>query len=348
VAASAGALARPRSARHTRLVRRAAVVALVVAGYLASIGVARADTHDFWRDIITPHAQQVEAIVQRVNNVLQQIDYGVTTFDVVDNRARVLERTYAELRFARKLAPDDLDVLALLGRVADDLGNTHAALDALQAAVALSKDGPSAEVAGRLGSIYLRTGDLDSAIRYLRLAQVAAATPSAAQDVIHLATALALRGQMADAIEVLSSWGNGVAAFQGGEPASNAVAFALAVFYDRDEQRGAAFDVLDRMQSQMPPPTFGQMVQAALATVRFEPAEDEGYFQALLYESQGDYSEARAAWATYAASGGTYRARALEHVAAIDAERKAHPGAHPVPQAQAPQGIVPQRWRRRP
>jgi hypothetical protein len=339
-------------------VRRAAVVALV----LASIGAraARADyvrapsdhrSHDFWLDIVSPHAEQVAAIVQRVNNLLQQIDYGVTTFDAVENRTRMLERTYAELRFARKLAPDDLDVLTLIGRVADDLGNTHAAIDALQAALALSKDGPSADVAGRLGSIYLRTHDLDAAIRYLRLAEVAVTTPNAAQDTIHLATALALRGQMADAIEVLSSWGNGVAAFQGTEPATTGVAFALAVFYDRDEQRGAAFDVLDRMQAQMQAPSFAQMVQSALASIRFAPAEDESYFEALLYETQGDYSEARAAWATYAASGGAYRARALEHIAAIDAERDAHPGAHPVPsqaQGQIPQFGPPPRRRFRP
>ena len=115
-----------------------------------------------------------------------------------------------------------------------------------------------------------------------------------------------------------------------------AVSFALAVFYDRDDQRSAAFEILDRMQTNLQP-NFASQVQASLAMVRFEPAEDESYFDALLYESQGDYSEARAAWATYAASGGAYRARALEHVAAIDAERKAHPGAHPVPQSQQTQ-----------
>jgi hypothetical protein len=332
-------------------VRRAAVVALVLAiGPSARADYARAPSdqhpHDFWLDIVSPHAEQVQAIVQRVNNLLQQIDYGMTTFDAVENRTRMLERTYAELRFARKLAPDDVDVLTLLGRVADDLGNTHSAIDALQAAAALSKDGPSADIAGRLGAIYLRTRDLDSAIRYLRLAQVATATPNAAQDAIHLATALALRGQMADAIELLSSWGNGVTTFQSLESATTAVAFALAVFYDRDEQRGAAFDVLDQMQAQMQAPSFAQMVQSAMTSVRFEPPEDESYFEALLYETQGDYSEARAAWATYAASGGAYRGRALEHIAAIDAERDAHPGAHPVPSQQQQGPAMPKPRRR--
>jgi tetratricopeptide (TPR) repeat protein len=339
-------------------VTRAAVIALVLASMAPR---ARADyarppverehrVHDFWLDIISPHAAQVQAIVQRVTSSLQMIDYGMQAIDAVDGRTRMLARAYAELRFARKLAPDDLDVLTLLGRVADDLGNTHAAVDALQSALALSKDAPSADIAGRLGAIYLRTGDLDSAIRFLRLAQVAVGTPTAAQDAIHLATALALRGQMADAIDLLSSWGNGAAAFQGGDGPSTAVAFALAVFYDRDEQRSAAFEALDRMQSQLQPPSFGQMVQSSLAGIRFEPAEDESYFDALLYESQGDYSEARAAWATYAASGGAYRARALEHVAAIDAERAIHPGAHPVPQSQTPpqQFMPPPRRRMRP
>jgi hypothetical protein len=66
------------------------------------------------------------------------------------------------------------------------------------------------------------------------------------------------------------------------------------------------------------------MVQNVLAGMRFAPAEDRHYYYGLLYEAAGHYTEARAEWALYAAAGNaTYRRRALEHIAAIDALRRA-------------------------
>jgi hypothetical protein len=68
--------------------------------------------------------------------------------------------------------------------------------------------------------------------------------------------------------------------------------------------------------------------------MRFAPAEDQHYYQALLYEVMGNYTEARAEWALYAAADMPYRARALEHIAAIDSLRRAPaqgPGTAPVP-----------------
>ena len=63
--------------------------------------------------------------------------------------------------------------------------------------------------------------------------------------------------------------------------------------------------------------------------MRFAPAEDRHYFYGLLYESAGNYVEARAEWALYAASGESpWRARALDHIHAIDAQRTA-PKAKP-------------------
>ncbi len=232
-------------------------------------------------------------------------------------------------------------MLTRLGRVADELGNTHQAVEALEAALALQKDAPDPEATARLGSIYLRMHDLDQAVRYLRLAEQSRSTIEQAQTSIALATALAMRGQMADALDALQAWNQGANMYQQGwDQPQLAAGFALAVFYDRDDQRGAAFDVLDHMQSALQT-GYGQQVQAALLVLRFEPAEDEAYFNALLYESQGDYSEARAAWSTYAASGGQYRGRALEHITAIDAERKAHPGAHPVMPSAQTMGVTP-------
>jgi tetratricopeptide (TPR) repeat protein len=294
---------------------------------------ASSGPHNFWRDIAMPHADQIAQILSHVDQTLVSFDtpYVAAADSSGENRMRVLRNAFAQLRFARKLDPQSVEVLTRLGRVADDLGNTRQAIEAFEAVLAQAKDAPNVEVAGRLGSIYLRIHDLDQAVRYLRLAQDDNHTSEdRAQATISLATALALRGQMADAIDTLAAWTSGVNAYQQGyDQGLAATAFALAVFYDRDEQRGAAFEVLDKMQSAMQT-GFGQTVQSALLLLRFEPPEDEAYFNALLYESQGDYSEARQAWATYAASGGAYRGRALEHIEAIDAERKAHPGAHPV------------------
>jgi hypothetical protein len=109
------------------------------------------------------------------------------------------------------------------------------------------------------------------------------------------------------------------------------VAFALAVQYDRDEQHGAAFEVLDRMQTVLQG-QMGALVQTALASMRFAPAEDQHYYLGLLYEAVGSYSEARAEWALYAAAPGLpYRGRALDHIAAIDNQRRATPPAPPPP-----------------
>jgi hypothetical protein len=129
---------------------------------------------------------------------------------------------------------------------------------------------------------------------------------------------------MSDAIDVLS---NALPSAAGSyfTDASTLVSFALAVHYDRDEQRGAAFEILDRMQAALQQ-ELGQFVQRSFAELRFAPAEDEYYYQALLYEALGAYTEARAEWSLYAAvPDATWRHRALEHVRALDALRAAAP-----------------------
>ena len=69
--------------------------------------------------------------------------------------------------------------------------------------------------------------------------------------------------------------------------------------------------------------SFAPQLQNALATMRFAPAEDQHYYQGLLYEVLDQYPEARAAFALYAASdAAAWRERALDHVRAIDAKRR--------------------------
>ena len=297
------------------------------------------DRGDFWREVIEPHSQEVGRMLYLARTMLQQTenaqfgDYDPTG----EQRAKFFRDVYGMMRCAHRLAPDNLEVLKLLAQSADELGKTRQALDALEAAVHLAgpdKVGP--EIAGRLGEIYLRLGKIDDAIRFLRIAQgpVAAMNPTSAQVVVHLSSALAARGEMAAAIEVLENSLPPNVPFYSNELAL--VGFALAVQYDRDDQRGAAFDVLDRMQSQLQAQQFAAQVQNGLALMRWAPPEDQHYYQALLYEAMGHYVEARAEWALYAASGDLpFRARALQHIAAIDT----------MPHTLPPDPGVPRRYR---
>jgi hypothetical protein len=292
-----------------------------------------ADAGDFWRDVLEPHGAAVTAIIARAKAAIDKVGDAVPEGeDGVDQRVRRLGDAYGMLRYARKLAPDNPDVLSLFGTAADELGKTRQALDALMACVRIQ--GPEragAEVTGRLGMIYLRLGQLDDAIRWLRYAQGATAGAGNAVPIVHLATALAARGDMSEAIDVL---GNALPAQTNyyTDPVT-LVSFALAVHYDRDDQPAAAFEVLDRMAATLQQ-ELAPFTQRALATIRFAPPEDQYYYQAMLYEALGDYIEARAEWALYASeTDAPWRRRALEHVKAIDAQRRAGPGGHPTPPA---------------
>lgn len=288
---------------------------------------------DFWREVIEPHGEVVTAIVARARSAIGKLGEATADGDAaVDQRVRYASDAYGMLRYARRLSPENPEVLSLFGTVADELGKTHQALEALEACVRiLGPDRAGSEVTGRLGMIYLRLGKLDDAIRWLRYAQGPIAGPDGAVSTVHLATALAARGEMADALDLLA---NALPAQTNyfTDPVT-LVSFALAVHYDRDEQRGAAFEVLDKMQATLQQ-ELGPFAQRALAGMRFAPPEDQYYYRALLYEALGDYTEARAEWALYAAvTDAPWRHRALDHVHAIDAQRRAAPGPHRAPPA---------------
>jgi tetratricopeptide (TPR) repeat protein len=285
---------------------------------------------DFWREIIEPHGATVSAVVAKARSAIEKLPELSDGDRAVERRMRALGDAYGMLRYARKLAPENPEVLGLLGDAADELGKTRQALEALQACVQIQ--GPEragASVTGRLGMIYLRMGRFDDAVRWLRHAQGPIAVADNAVAVVHLATALAARGQMSEALDVL---GNALPAQTNyfTDPVT-LVSFALAVHYDRDEQRGAAFEVLDRMQATLQL-ELGPFTQRALAAMRFAPPEDVYYYEALLYEALGNDIEARAEWALYAAiPDAPWRRRALDHIQAIDAMRSARPGAAPAP-----------------
>lgn len=284
------------------------------------------DRGNFWRDMLSPHKDEVDMIVLKARQAINTADMALySDYDPTGlERTRFYREVYGMLKYARKLAPDNLEVLRLLGQCADEHGKTREAMEAMQAAIDIAgTEKAGIDATGRLGIIYLRLGKLDDAIRYLRAAQlpVTAGQPLTAQVVVHLSHALALRGQMTEAIDVLA---NNIPAQVQYYPNELAlVSFALAVQYDRDEQRGAAFDILDKMENTLQG-QLGAMVQNVLSGMRFAPAEDRHYYYGLLYEAAGHYTEARAEWALYAAAGNApYRRRALEHIAAIDALRRA-------------------------
>jgi tetratricopeptide (TPR) repeat protein len=291
------------------------------------------DRGDFWREVLEPHGELVTAIAARARATVSKLRDEAAEGDASrDLRGRQLSDAYGMLRHAHHLDPENAEVLGLLGTVADELGKTHQALEALSACVRLQ--GPEragAEVTGRLGMIHLRLGKLDDAIRWLRYAQGSISAADHAAATVYLATALAARGEMPDAIDLLANAVRGQTNYFTDPVAL--VSFALAVHYDRDEQRGAAFEVLDKMAATLQQ-ELGPFAQRALAAIRFAPAEDEYYYHALLYEALGDYAEARAEWALYAqVIDAPWRRRALEHVQAIDAQRSAHPGPRQPPVA---------------
>jgi len=280
-----------------------------------------ADRGNFWRNLLTPHRDEVDLILNRAKQALNTADMALySDYDPTGTeRIRFYKEIYGMLKYARKLEPDNVEVLQLLGRCADEHGKTREAIEALQAALDIAGDKAPTDIAGRLGIIYMRLGKLDDAIRYLRMAEgpVIAGQPVSAQVLVHLSNALAARGQMTDAIDVLAT--NVPATAQYFQNELVLVSFALAVQYDRNEQRGAAFDVLDKMQNTLQG-QLAMMGQQQLAGMRFAPAEDKHYYYGLLYEANGNYVEARAEWALYAAAGNLpFRRRALDHIEALDA-----------------------------
>lgn len=287
--------------------------------------------HNFWRDMLSPHQDEIDQILQKVRNGMQQADLGLTgDYDPTgEERAGFYVKLYGMLRYAHSLAPQNIDVLRLLGQTADELGKTTEALAALRAVVdQVGPDKAGADVDGRLGAIYLRLGRLDDAIYYLRLAQGPIGAPGSAQHLVHLSIALAMRGQTSDAIDVLANALPPNVSYYSNEVAL--ASFALAVQYDRDEQDGQAFEILDHLQTTLQG-QYGAQLQNPLEALRYAPAEDRYYFLALFYESMGNFLEARAQWALYASCrGAAYRARALDHIAAIDAQRRSPPPPHGV------------------
>jgi tetratricopeptide (TPR) repeat protein len=303
---------------------------------------------NFWRDIAEPHADEINLILWKARAAMSQGEMtGLAEYDPTgENHQKLYRDLYGMLHYARKLAPDNLEVLKLYAETADAIGKTRQAMDALHAVIDLvGAEKAGNEVTGKLGEIYLRLGQVDDALRYLRLAQgpIVPGAPISAYVLIHLSTALAMTGRTTEAIDVLADALPASPPYYSTE--MQMIAFALAVAYDRDDQRSAALETLDHLHAALQE-SWGTMIHQALATLRFAPAEDQQYYRALLLEATDNYSDARAEWALYAAANGTYAQRALEHIAAIDKRPKTAISVLPPPNA-FPPGLL-RRPRRHP
>jgi hypothetical protein len=277
---------------------------------------ALADDRGTWDEIVDPHGDEVRQIVDKANQAdLQALNFANYDGDPTgEMRTRLLDDAYGMLRYARRLAPHNPDVLLTLGKIADDGGRTGAAIDALEAYLR-DAQAPLPEAHQRLGRLYLRKRQLDAAIRHLRIGLVGA---TSAPTTVYLATALTQSGRGDDAVQVLADALDDQHSQYFNVDATT-LGLALAVAYDRDEQLSSAFQIIDHMQSALTT-SYASQLQQSISTLQFVPAIDQRYWQALFYESNGLYAEARAEWLNYAAGGpdARWKDRALAHVAAID------------------------------
>lgn len=303
------------------VVLRAVIVAIALGATVAYGAPPR--RHGIWSEIVDPHGAEVAAILVRVHDDFRQADEPPDLDPGGAQRARFYRDALGMLHYARKLAPENISVLQAIAHAAERLGNTREAVEALETAVrAAGPDDGAPGVVAPLGALYLRLGRIDDAIHILRAARtpLAADAEAATSATVYLANALSARGDLSAAIDVLVNALPSNAVYARGDLPM--LSLALAVAYDRDGQPSAAFDVLEHLQSRLSS-QLGPTLQHDLAMLELSPIEDQHYYAGLLYEVVGSYVDARAEWVMYAAMNGRYRARALQHVAEIDAHRRA-------------------------
>jgi tetratricopeptide (TPR) repeat protein len=297
-----------------------AVLVLTVLSSTVAYGAPPAH-REIWREIVDPHGAEVAAILVRVHDDFRQADEPPDLDPGGTQRARFYRDALGMLHYARKLAPENIGVLQAVAHAAERLGNTREAIEALETALQIGGiDDAAPGVIAPLGALYLRLGRVEDAIRVLRAARAPLTADSEATTaIVYLADALSTRGDLTEAIDVLVNALPSNAMYSRLDVPM--LSLALAVAYDRDEQPSAAFEVLEHLQNRLSS-QLGPTLQNELAGLELAPIEDQHYYAGLLYEVQGSYVDARAEWAMYAAMNGRFRARALQHIAEIDAQSR--------------------------
>ena len=310
---------------------------LALAALLAAPALARAEEpdraplpgkhgRDFWSWLGDGHRPEVDLILRKAGANKAQALHS-TPFDPYQGydpaRAAMRERLLADaegmLRYARRLAPDNLDVLRELALVSDENGRpgARALLERY-----LEREAPeraAAEARLRLGRWYARERRWREAVVQLRLAlggRPADARTAATARVL-LASIYMQTNRLGEAIELLRGalvGGPGI-----GYPPDYATPFALAVAYDRDEQITLAHETLERLAAMGPEALSMALGDGQGGRISLVPPEERHYFAALQYEVLGLLVEARAEWQAYLRwEQAPYRARARQHLAAVD------------------------------
>lgn len=296
----------------------ATLLAVCAAGVLAIPAPARARPADrnFWDWVADPNSREITAVMQHVEQIL-----GLTRDEPLDGPGgaaarKLLQDAYGMLRYARSLEPDRYDVLFSLGEVADLLGRTDTAIDALEHGLATApEEHQTYDARLRLGLLYAERGELDRAVTQLRLA-VTEAPPGMltyARALPALAGVFMEQGKLDRAIDALEASNRTTARLFDG---NLMIPLSLAVAYDRDDQRSRAYSVLAKLtQADRMIERLLRSGRGGLGAVRFVDPRERHYFVALLCEATGMLDEARAEWLLYAAASphSRYAARARTH-----------------------------------
>lgn len=268
----------------------------------------------FWGWLADPHGVEIRVILDKVreNRDLARAQGRFTTTyqpAAAALRARALDDALGMLRYARRLEPENPDVLLALGEIAAERGQVGEAIGALDAYLA-AHEKTSPYVYTLLGRLYALQERWDDAEKALETA-LRGGNPVATW---RLGWIYMQRGRLADAIDLLAH-----------SPAASTpqLELALAVAYDRDEQPARAAAAMSKITGNSSTAAAMTDLDSGGELLLFTPAVDEHYCRAMLYEATGYLDDARAEWLAYsrAAPPAAYRARALDHLRAIDAKR---------------------------
>ncbi len=314
----------------------ATLLAASAAALIAAPAPARAQpsNRNFWDWVADPNGLEISAVLQHTEQILALTRDQPLGGPRAAGARKLLDDAYGMLRYARSLEPDRTDVLFALGEVADLLGRTDTAIDALQHALtgaALEHQTYDARV--RLGMLLAERGDLDRAATQLRIA-LADAPPGMmtyARALPALAGVYMAQGRLDLAIDALEASDRTAARLFDG---NLLIPLSLAVAFDRDDQRSRAYGVLAKLtQADRMVERLLRSSRGGLGAMRFVNPRERHYYVALLCEAVGMFDEARAEWLAYAAAAphGRYAARALAHARDIlTLQRK---GGPPPPEA---------------
>lgn len=273
-----------------------------------------------WERIAAPNEREIRVILRHARGLYERASLDVGHPEDDRTRDRLLADARGMLRHGHKLAPGNMDVVALLARVDAAAGNTGEALAGYRTYMEKQPARQiSAELCVEYGALQARLGQTEGGLATLERCIELPGSRRARDGGQQRSRALVLLSMLHPMLH-RSDRAITVLHRHAGPTGDMLVHFALAVAYDKDEQITRAYDVLQReldgMKDEM---IFFGLTERVLAQV-FAPAAERHYFMALLYETRGLLPEARAEWLAYVRSGDAarYRKRASKHIAAID------------------------------